>query len=75
MSAKVVSIVGSPGDATATANSAQNQIVYKAEVEYADNHRDPDRRRAVASTSVLGEFPILRTRSQAVRILRQQGNG
>jgi hypothetical protein len=39
MSAKVVGIFVSPGNATATANSAQNQIVYKVEVEYADNHR------------------------------------
>lgn len=39
MSAKVVGIFVSPGNGTATANSAQNQIVYKVEVEYADNYR------------------------------------
>ena len=39
MSAKVIGIFVSPGNGTATANSAQNQIVYKVEVEYADNHR------------------------------------
>lgn len=37
--AKVLGISVSPGNATAYAGSAQNRIVYKAEVEYSDNHR------------------------------------
>jgi hypothetical protein len=36
---KVVGVFVSPGNATAYAGTAQNQIVYKAEVEYTDTHR------------------------------------
>lgn len=40
-SSQVIGVFVSPGIATAYAGSPQNQIVYKVEVEYADNHRVP----------------------------------
>lgn len=38
-SSKVIGVFVSPGKATAYANGTPNQIVYKVEVEYGDNHR------------------------------------